>query len=94
MIYYGYWFAPEREALQALIDSTQKQVNGVARLKLYKGGVWLAGRKSPNSLYDPTIASFEQAGGYNQADAEGFVRLSGMRLRALARASGAPVRKR
>ena len=87
MVYYGYWFAPEREALQALMDDTQKNVNGVARLKLFKGGVWIAGRKSPNSLYDPKIASFEEAGGYDQTDAEGFIKLAGIRLRALARAS-------
>lgn len=85
MVYYGYWFAPEREALQALIDDAQKNVNGVARLKLYRGGVWIVGRRSPNSLYDPAVASFEEAGGYQQADAEGFIRLSGTRLRALAR---------
>jgi argininosuccinate synthase len=88
MVYYGYWFAPEREAMQALIDESQKDITGVARLKLYKGGVWIAGRRSPNSLYDPALASFEEAGGYNQADAEGFIRLAGMRLRALARTSG------
>ncbi|MDO8434631.1 MAG: argininosuccinate synthase [Candidatus Binatus sp.] len=87
MVYYGYWFAPEREALQALVDDTQKNVNGIARLKMFKGGVWIAGRKSPNSLYDQKIASFEEAGGYNQADAEGFIRLAGVRLRALARAT-------
>ena len=87
MVYYGYWFAPEREALQALVDDTQKNVNGIARLKIFKGGVWIVGRKSPNSLYDPKIASFEEAGGYNQADAEGFIRLAGVRLRALARAT-------
>jgi argininosuccinate synthase len=87
MVYYGYWFAPEREALQALVDDTQKNVNGVARLKLFKGGVWIAGRKSPNSLYDQKIVSFEEAGGYNQADADGLIRLAGLRLRALARAS-------
>ena len=86
MVYYGYWFAPEREALQALVDDTQKNVNGVARLKLFKGGVWIAGRKSPNSLYDPKIASFEEAGGYDHTDAEGFIKLAGIRLRALARA--------
>ncbi len=91
MVYYGYWFAPEREALQALIDETQKNVSGVARLKLYKGGVSIAGRRSPNSLYDPKIASFEEAGGYQQADAEGFIRISANRLRALARIS--PERK-
>ena len=84
MVYNGHWFAPEREALQSLLDDTQKNITGVARLKLYKGGVWIAGRKSPNSLYDPAIASFEEAGGYRQADAEGFIRLNSLRLRALA----------
>jgi argininosuccinate synthase len=82
MIYYGYWFAPEREALQALIDESQKNVDGTARLKLFKGGVSIAGRRSPKSLYDPKIASFEEAGGYRQADAEGFIRLAALRLRA------------
>jgi argininosuccinate synthase len=90
MVYYGYWFAPEREALQALVDDTQKNVTGTARLKLYKGGVSIAGRKSPYSLYDPKIASFEEAGGYDQADAEGFIRLSANRLRALARIAPDP----
>ena len=85
MVYNGHWFAPEREALQALVDETQKNVTGTARLKLFKGGVWIAGRKSPNSLYDPAIASFEEAGGYDQADAEGFIRLGSLRLRAIAR---------
>jgi argininosuccinate synthase len=94
MVYYGHWFAPERESLQALIDETQKNVSGVARLKLYKGGVWIAGRKSANSLYDPAIASFEEAGGYQQADAEGFIRLSALRLRALARLDGERGRNR
>jgi argininosuccinate synthase len=88
MVYYGYWFAPERETLQALVDEAQRDVNGTARLKLYKGGVWIVGRKSPNSLYDPVIASFEEAGGYDQSDAEGFIRLAGTRLRALSRARG------
>src|SRR5260370_348271 len=87
MVYYGYWFAPERDALQALVDDTQKNVNGVARLKLFKGRVWIAGRKSPDSLYDPKIASFEEAGGYEQTDARGIIKLGGIRLRALARAS-------
>jgi argininosuccinate synthase len=85
MVYNGHWFAPERDALQALVDETQGNVSGVARLKLYKGGVWIAGRKSENSLYDSAIASFEAAGGYRQADAEGFIRLGALRLRALAR---------
>jgi len=85
MVYNGYWFAPERESLQALIDDAQRNVEGIARLKLYKGGVTIAGRKSPKSLYDAKIASFEEAGGYEQSDATGFIRLSGMRLRALAK---------
>jgi argininosuccinate synthase len=84
MVYNGNWFAPERESLQALIDQAQRYVTGVARLKLYKGTVLIAGRKSANSLYDPAMASFEQAGGYRQADAEGFIRLNSLRLRALA----------
>jgi len=84
MVYNGHWFAPEREALQALVDETQKNVSGIARLKLYKGGVWIVGRKSARSLYDPAIASFEAAGGYHQADAEGFIRLGSLRLKALA----------
>jgi argininosuccinate synthase len=85
MVYNGYWFAPEREALQSLIDDAQRNVEGVARLKLFKGNATIAGRKSSKSLYDSKIASFEEAGGYQQADAEGFIRLSGLRLRALAR---------
>jgi argininosuccinate synthase len=84
-VYNGHWFTPEREALQTLIDDTQKNVTGVARLKLYKGNAWIAGRRSDNSLYDPMIASFEETGGYRQADAEGFIRLGALRLRALAR---------
>lgn len=85
MVYNGYWFAPEREALQSLIDDAQRNVEGLARIKLYKGNATIAGRKSSKSLYDPKIASFEEAGGYQQADAEGFIRLSGLRLRALAK---------
>jgi argininosuccinate synthase len=85
MVYNGHWFAPEREALQALIDESQRNVTGLARLKLYKGSVTIAGRRSANSLYDPTLASFEEAGGYRQEDAEGFIRLASLRLRALAR---------
>jgi argininosuccinate synthase len=84
-VYNGHWFTPEREALQALIDEAQKNVTGTARVKLYKGNASIAGRRSANSLYDRMIASFEEAGGYQQADAEGFIRLGGLRLRALAR---------
>ncbi len=89
MVYNGFWFAPEREALQALIDRSQENVSGVARLKLYKGGVWIAGRRSEHSLYDANLASFEQAGGYEQSDATGFIRLAGLRLKALSRARSA-----
>ncbi len=85
MVYNGHWFAPEREGLQALIDHTQQNVTGTARLKLFKGNVSIAGRRSANSLYDPAIASFEEAGGYQQGDAEGFIRLASLRLKALAR---------
>jgi len=81
MVYYGYWFTPERRMLQTAIDESQKLVNGTARLKLYKGSVTVAGRKAARSLYDPSIASFEAGGVYNQADAEGFIRLSALRLR-------------
>ena len=95
MVYNGYWFAPERESLQALIDHAQRQVTGTARLKLYKGAVSIAGRKSATSLYDPAMASFEQAGGYQQADAEGFIRLNSLRLRTIAQVeSRAPKTKK
>jgi argininosuccinate synthase len=81
MIYYGYWFAPERELLQGLMDAAQRNVNGTARLKLYKGNVVVAGRKSDSSLYDPNMATFEQDTVYQQADADGFIRLNALRLR-------------
>ena len=81
MIYYGYWFAPEREVLQRTIDAAQSNVTGTARLKLYKGNVVIAGRKSDRSLYDPNVATFEQDTVYQQADAEGFIRLNALRLR-------------
>jgi argininosuccinate synthase len=87
MIYNGYWWSPERTALQTLIDATQVTVNGEVRLKLYKGGVTTVGRKSDdNSLFDENIATFEDDGGaYNQADAEGFIKLNALRLRIAAR---------
>ena len=87
MIYNGYWWSPEREALQALIDNTQKTVNGVVRVKLYKGSVSVAGRKSENdSLFDESIATFEDdAGAYDQKDAEGFIKLNALRLRIAAK---------
>ena len=81
MIYYGYWFAPEREMLQAAIDESQKNVTGTVRLKLYKGNVMVVGRKSDRTLYNPAVASFDESGEYQQADAEGFIRLNSLRLR-------------
>jgi argininosuccinate synthase len=86
LIYNGYWFAPERLMLQAAIDKTQEVVNGVVRLKLYKGNVYVVGRKSEsNSLFDESIATFEDdAGAYDQKDAEGFIKLNALRLRVAA----------
>jgi len=81
MVYYGYWFAPEREMLQTAIDQSQQNVTGTARIKLYKGNVTVVGRKAERSLFDPGIASFEEAGGYRQSDATGFISLNGLRLR-------------
>jgi argininosuccinate synthase len=82
IIYNGYWFAPEREALQALIDDTQKTVNGVARIKLYKGHCRVVGRDSKtDSLFNLDYATFEADEVYNQADAEGFIKINALRLR-------------
>jgi argininosuccinate synthase len=81
MIYYGYWFAPEREVLQKAIDAAQANVSGRVRLKLYKGNVAVTGRKSDFSLYDSDVATFEADQVYRQADAEGFIRLNALRLR-------------
>ncbi len=81
MIYYGYWFSPEREMLQSLMDETQKNVNGIARLKLYKGNCMVVGRKSERSLYDADFATFESEDVYDQKDAEGFIRLNALRLK-------------
>lgn len=82
LVYNGYWFAPERYALQTMIDESQKFVNGRVRLKLYKGNVIVVGRDSENSLFDEDIATFEDdAGAYNQGDAEGFIKLNALRLR-------------
>jgi argininosuccinate synthase len=81
MIYYGYWFAPEREVLQKTIDAAQANVSGRVRLKLYKGNVMVVGRKSETSLYDPDVATFEADQVYQQGDAEGFIRLNALRLR-------------
>ncbi len=89
MIYYGYWFTPEREALQTFIDKAQENVSGVVRLKLYKGNCIVVGRRSPNSLYNKELASFESEEVYDQRDAEGFIRLNGLRLRVRSMLRGA-----
>jgi len=81
LVYFGFWFSPEREALQALVDQTQKYVSGTVRMKLYKGNCTVTGRKSPHSLYDASIGSFDIAGGYKQADADGFIKLNALRLK-------------
>lgn len=81
LVYNGFWFAPEREALQKLMDEIQKPVTGTARLALYKGNVTIVGRKAPKSLFDPRFATFEADTVYNQADAEGFINLNALRLK-------------
>ncbi|HUB67381.1 MAG TPA: argininosuccinate synthase [Candidatus Methylacidiphilales bacterium] len=82
LVYYGFWFAPEREFLQAAIEESQRYVTGTVRIKLYKGNLIVAGRKSPVSLYNPHVATMEaDQGAYNQADATGFIRLNALRLR-------------
>jgi argininosuccinate synthase len=81
LIYNGMWFTPEREMLQAAIDKSQTFVTGNVRLKLYKGGVSMVSRSSPYSLYSKALVGFDAAGGYNQADAEGFIKLNALRLR-------------
>ena len=89
IIYNGFWWSPERRALQTLIDQTQRLVNGVVRLKLYKGGCMVVGRTSQESLFDPRIATFEDdAGAYNQKDAGGFIKLNALRLRIEKRLQG------
>ena len=88
LIYNGYWFAPEREALQGLMDSVQKQVAGVAKLKCYKGNITVLGRKSPNSLYRKEVSSFEQDATQIQKQAEGFIRMNALRLKILASPNG------
>jgi argininosuccinate synthase len=90
LIYNGFWFTPEREMLQALIDKSQEHVEGSVRLKLYKGNVMVTGRESPKSLYSSTLVTFEDdQGAYDQTDAQGFIKLNALRLRTLAmRAKG------
>jgi argininosuccinate synthase len=84
LIYNGFWWTPERLMLQAAIDASQESVTGDVKLKLYKGGVRVAGRSSPHSLYSKALVGFDETGGYNQADAEGFIKLNALRLRILA----------
>jgi argininosuccinate synthase len=85
LVYYGFWFSPEREMLQAAIDKSQERVEGTVRLKLYKGNVIVTGRKSPQSLYSDSLVTFEDdRGAYDQKDAQGFIRLNALRLRTLA----------
>ena len=84
LIYNGFWFSPEREMLQALIDKSQEFVTGEVRLKLYKGGVHVIGRESPYSLYDQDLVTFEEgAVAYDHRDAAGFIKLNALRLRTL-----------
>ena len=86
LVYNGFWFSPEREMLQAAIDLSQAKVDGDVRMKLYKGGVHITGRRSPNSLYSEKVVTFEDdAGAYDQRDAEGFIKLNALRLRLLGR---------
>lgn len=96
LVYYGYWFSPERMALQAFITETQRNVTGTVRIKLYKGNIMVAGRKSPVSLYNPAIATMEASAPelYNPDDATGFIRLNALRLRVAAQVRGplAPVK--
>jgi argininosuccinate synthase len=91
LVYYGYWFSPERLALQALVTESQKNVSGTVRVKLYKGSILVAGRKSPVSLYHPAIATMEAdpTKAYNQDDATGFIRLNALRLKVAAQVHGA-----
>jgi argininosuccinate synthase len=91
LVYYGFWFAPERLALQALVTESQKNVTGTVRVKLYKGNIITAGRKSPVSLYNPHIATMEAdpTQAYNQDDATGFIRLNGLRLKVAAKVHAA-----
>ncbi len=81
LIYYGYWYSPEMEALWEFVDATQRDVTGTVRLKLYKGNCTVVGRRSPKSLYHPDFATFEAEDVYRQRDAEGFIRLNALRLR-------------
>jgi len=91
LIYFGFWYSPEREMLQAAIDRSQENVTGTVRLKLYKGHALVVGRKSPKSLYSMQHVTFEEdAGAYNQRDAEGFIKLNALRLRLRGIGQGGP----
>ncbi|HEY1172675.1 MAG TPA: argininosuccinate synthase [Verrucomicrobiae bacterium] len=96
LVYNGFWYAPERLALQAYVEESQKNVTGTVRVKLYKGGIYAAGRKSPVSLYNPHIATMEAdpTKAYNQNDATGFIRLNGLRLKVAAKVHGAKKKKK
>jgi argininosuccinate synthase len=96
LVYYGFWFAPERLALQALVTESQKNVTGTVRLKLYKGNLMTAGRKSPVSLYNPQIATMEAdpSKAYDQGDATGFIRLNALRLKVQSGVHGSPLKRR
>ena len=85
LVYYGYWFSPERRMLQAAIDESQERVNGTVRLKLYKGSARVVGRKSKDSLYSLAHVTFEEDQVYDQRDAAGFIKLNALRLRLLKR---------
>jgi argininosuccinate synthase len=86
LVYNGFWFSPEREMLQAAIDLSQARVDGEVRMKLYKGGIHITGRRTPNSLYREKVVTIEDdAGAYDQRDAEGFIKLNALRLRLLGR---------
>ena len=89
MVYNGFWFAPEREFLQAAITESQKNITGEVRCKLYKGGCHIVGRRSPYTLYDPSVVTFEEGGDYDQGDATGFIKLNALRLRLRAMANKA-----
>ena len=80
LVYYGYWFSPERQMLQTAIDESQQNISGTARLKIYKGNCQTVGRKSDRSLYRPDFATFEEDTVYDQRDAEGFIKLNALRL--------------
>jgi argininosuccinate synthase len=92
LIYNGYWWSPERKMLQTAIDESQTVVNGTVKLKLYKGNVMVVGRRSEDSLFDESIATFEEDdGAYNQADAEGFIKLNALRMRIAAGKGRSPL---